>query len=65
MKSSNFENFSSLLHTDWHPEKGDFEKKNSQKDSELFNAKLRKRNKTALLLAVFIAFAFIVAMIFF
>ncbi len=44
MKNSNFENFSSLLHTDWHPEKGDFVKENSLSDSAQFNKRLRNHN---------------------
>jgi len=64
MKTSNFENFSSLLHTDWHPEKGDFEKENSQKDSELFKGKIRRQNILAISLTLFIAIAFSVAIVF-
>ncbi len=44
MKNSNFEHFSSLLHTDWHPEKGDFVKENSLNDSAQFNKRLRNHN---------------------
>ena len=44
MKSSKFENFSSLLHTDWHPDKGDFVKENSLQDSAQFNSRIKKHN---------------------
>jgi uncharacterized membrane protein YvbJ len=44
MKNSNFENFSSLLHTDWHPEKGDFIKDNSLNDSAQLRKKIQKHN---------------------
>ena len=63
MKSPNFENFSSLLHTDWHPEKGDFVKENSLKDSALFNQRIRKHNITAIALTVLIGVVFIAAII--
>ena len=64
MKSPNFENFSSLLHTDWHPEKGDFVKENSLKDSALFNKRIRKHNITAITLSILIGVLFIAAIIF-
>jgi len=63
MKTSNFENFSSLLHTDWHPEKGDFIKENSINDSTLFNDRLRKHNVTVISLSVFIAIVFIATIV--
>ena len=44
MKTSNFENFSSLLHTDWHPEKGDFVKNNSLNDSAQLRKRIQKHN---------------------
>ena len=44
MKNSNLDKFTSLLHTDWHPEKGDFIKENSLNDSAQFNKRLRNRN---------------------
>jgi len=63
MKSSNFENFSSLLHTDWHPEKGDFVKENSINDSTQFNDRLRKHNITVISLSVLIVLIFGAAII--
>ena len=60
MKSSNF---NSLLHTDWHPEKGDFDKENSQKDSEQFKEKIRRQNILAISLTVFIVIAFLIAIV--
>ena len=63
MKSSNFENFSSLLHTDWHPEKGDFVKENSLKDSAQFNQRIRKHNITAISLSVLILLVFVAAIV--
>ena len=63
MKSSNFEKFSSLLHTDWHPEKGDFVKENSLRDSAQFNQRIRKHNITVISLIVFIAVVFIAAIV--
>ncbi len=44
MKNLDLGKFSSLLHTDWHPEKGDFVKENSLSDSAQFNKKVRNRN---------------------
>ncbi len=44
MRNLNLENFSSLLHTDWNPEKGDFVKENSLQDSAQFNSRIRKHN---------------------
>ena len=63
MKTSNFEKFSSLLHTDWHPEKGDFIKENSINDSTQFNDRLRKHNFTVISLSVLIAIIFITAIV--
>ena len=63
MKTSNFENFSSLLHTDWHPEKGDFVKENSLRDSAQFNQRIRKHNITVISLSVLIAIVFIAALV--
>lgn len=63
MKSSNFENFSSLLHTDWHPEKGDFIKENSLRDSAQFNQRIRKHNITVISLSVLIVIVFIAAIV--
>lgn len=64
MKSSNFENFSSLLHTDWHPDKGDFIKENSLRDSAQFNQRIKKHNILAISLAAFIVVVFVAAIIF-
>ena len=64
MKNSNFENFSSLLHTDWHPEKGDFSKENSLKDSAQFNDRLREHNILAISLGIGIVIIFVAAIIF-
>ena len=63
MKSPNFENFSSLLHTDWHPEKGDFVKENSLKDSAQFNQRIRKHNITAIALTLLIGVVFVAAIV--
>jgi hypothetical protein len=64
MKSPNFENFSSLLHTDWHPEKGDFVKENSLKDSAQFNQRIKNHNITAISLTALIAVVFTATIIF-
>ncbi|PIQ08979.1 MAG: hypothetical protein COW71_08860 [Ignavibacteriales bacterium CG18_big_fil_WC_8_21_14_2_50_31_20] len=63
MKSSNFENFSSLLHTDWRPENGDFIKENSLQDSEQFKNRIRKHNIIAVSLAISIVIVFIASII--
>lgn len=44
MKDLNFKEFSTLLHTDWHPKKGDFVKEHSLNDSAQFKERMRKRN---------------------
>ncbi|MCF6269299.1 MAG: hypothetical protein L3J41_06305 [Melioribacteraceae bacterium] len=64
MRTSNFEKFSSLLHTDWHPEKGDFIKENSLRDSAQFNQRIRKHTILAISLTAFIAVVFVAAIIF-
>ncbi len=64
MKTSNFEKFSSLLHTDWHPGKGDFIKENSLKDSAQFNQRIRKHTTLAISLTAFIVVIFVVAIVF-
>ncbi len=63
MKNSNFENFSSLLHTDWHPEKGDFVKENSLSDSAQFNKRLRNHNILVSSLIVGIVLIFLAAIV--
>ena len=65
MKSSNFENFSSLLHTDWHPEKGDFVKNNSLNDSALLRKKIQTHNVVVSSLIVVLLTVLIGAIIFF
>lgn len=64
MKNSNLGSFNSLLHTDWHPEKGDFSKENSLNDSAQFNDRLRKHNILAISLAVSIIIVFAAAIVF-
>ncbi len=63
MKNSNLEKFSSLLHTDWHPEKGDFIKENSLSDSAQFNKRLRNRNLLVGSLIGGIVLVFIIALL--
>ena len=63
MKSPNFENFSSLLHTDWHPDKGDFVKENSLQDSEQFKNRMRKYNILAVSLTISIIVVFVAAIV--
>jgi len=63
MKNSNFENFNSLLHTDWHPDKGDFIKENSLQDSEQFKVRMKKHNIIAISLAISIVIVFIASII--
>ena len=63
MKHSNFENFNSLLHTDWNPEKGDFIKENSLNDSAIFQDKMKKHNLLAGSLVVAIVVVFIIALV--
>jgi|GEM_PF-3091551 len=63
MKNSNFENFSSLLHTDWHPDKGDFVKENSLQDSEQFKNRMRKYNILAVSLTISIIVVFVAAIV--
>jgi len=64
MKNSNFEKHSSLLHTDWHPEHGDFPKENSLNDSAQFNDRLKKHNILSISLGVGILVLFVAAIIF-
>ncbi|MBU0473175.1 MAG: hypothetical protein KKF62_03310 [Bacteroidetes bacterium] len=64
MKSSNLNNFSSLLHTDWNPEKGDFVKENSLQDSAQFKDRLRKHNIIAVSLGIVILVIFVAAIVF-
>ncbi len=65
MKSTNFENFSSLLHTDWHPEKGDFVKENSLRDSAQFNSRIKKHNILAISLTALIVVVFAATIVIF
>ena len=59
MKSTELKNFSSLLHTEWRPEKGDFIKENSLQDSAQFNNRIKKHNILAasLFVAIIVVFA--------
>lgn len=63
MKNSNFENFNSLLHTDWHPEQGDFVKENSLQDSEQFKNRMRQYNILAVSLTISIIVVFVAAIV--
>jgi uncharacterized ion transporter superfamily protein YfcC len=63
MKNIKIDNFSSLLHTDWHPEKGDFVKENSLQDSAQFNNRIKKHNILAISLVVAIIVVFSVAIV--
>ncbi len=63
MKSPNFENFSSLLHTDWHPDKGDFVKENSLQESEQFKNRMRQYNILAVSLTISIIVVFVAAIV--
>jgi hypothetical protein len=65
MKHSNFENFNSLLHTDWNPQKGDFVKENSLNDSAQFQDRMKKYNLLVGSLTALIVIVLITAIILF
>lgn len=64
MEILNSKNFSILLHTDWHPGKGDSVKENSIIDSALFNKRIRIHKILTISLTVSIIVIFISAIIF-
>ena len=61
MKYSEITNLGSLFHTDWHPESGDYVKKNSVKEGKLMVNKLKRHKIAVWFLSTLILVSFTVS----
>jgi len=61
MKYSEITNLSSLFHTDWHPESGDYDKENSVKEGKLMVNKLKRHKIVVWFLSTLIFVSFTVS----